>query len=104
LAFSIFIAMARFWCWLRSARHTMLKPARKVLESHGGLDLVHVLTALYAGAHGRKLDVFVLDHDVDFVFDIGRDLDGGESWFGGARWRRTGLMRTRRCTPTSARK
>ncbi len=29
LAFNTRMAIARFWCWLRSARHTMLRPVGK---------------------------------------------------------------------------
>jgi hypothetical protein len=52
---------------------------RKVLHSHRGLDLVDVLPALAAGAHGGDLEIGVFHLDVDLVFDIGGDLDGGEA-------------------------
>src|SRR5450432_3043755 len=53
--------------------------SRNVLHAHGRLDLVHVLAALTAGAHGRSFEVAVFDLDVDLVLDVRGDFDRSET-------------------------
>src|SRR5208337_3383455 len=72
---SIFKAMARFLCWLRSAWQQIMMPVG-MCRNWMALD---VLSAGAAGANGLLLEVFVADFDLDFVGDFGRDVDGREA-------------------------
>ena len=73
LAFSIFIAVARFLCWLRSPWQATTMPEGMMPQAHRRLGLVHVLATGAAGTEHIHLDVGRIEIDLDVVVDLRRD-------------------------------